>query len=64
MLSGRKIEDIIIVDNRVCSYGLNLENGIPIKDFMGDKNDTELFHLTHYIKSKLLNCSDVRKVLK
>ena len=46
LLSGRDIKDIILIDNKVCSYGLNFENGIPIKDFMGDKNDKELLYLT------------------
>eukprot|EP00347_Sterkiella_histriomuscorum_P001849 403370443 len=65
LLSGRRIEDILIIDNRVCSYGFDFENGIPIKDFMGDKNDRELLYLTSYIRKNFIqNCPDVREVIK
>lgn len=65
LLSGRRLEDIIIIDNRVCSYGFDFENGIPIKDFMGDKNDRELIYLTNYIKKNFIhNCPDVREVIR
>ena len=42
---SRKIEDIIIVDNAVYSFGYQLENGIPIIPFYNDKEDVELLHL-------------------
>jgi CTD small phosphatase-like protein 2 len=63
LLSGRNIEDIIIIDNRVCSYGFDLSNGIPIRDFLGDKTDKDLVFLTNYIRTKLLNAKDVREVI-
>ena len=43
--NSRKIEDIIIVDNAVYSFGYQLENGIPIIPFYHDKEDVELLHL-------------------
>jgi len=39
------LKDIIIVDNKVGSYSSHLENGIPIKSFYGDLNDTMLLVL-------------------
>ena len=42
----RKLEDIVIVDNAVYSFGYQLENGIPIIPFYEDKEDEELLHLT------------------
>jgi CTD small phosphatase-like protein 2 len=36
------LKDILLIDNNIYSFGFQLENGIPILDFMGDKNDTEL----------------------
>lgn len=36
---------MIIVDNKVESFGLQIDNGVPILDFYGSKNDTELQHL-------------------
>jgi TFIIF-interacting CTD phosphatase-like protein len=42
---GRDLKDIIIVDNKVGSYSSHLENGIPIKSFMGDPTDNMLSSL-------------------
>ena len=58
------MEDMVIIDNKVTSYALNLENGIPIKDFIGDRQDRELKQLTMYLMSRILNAKDVRTVIK
>ncbi len=58
--SGRKMEDMVIIDNKVTSYALNLENGIPIKDYLGDRSDRELKQLTMYLMSRILPATDVR----
>jgi CTD small phosphatase-like protein 2 len=39
IIKNRNIKDIILVDNLVHSFGLQLDNGIPILDFTNDKND-------------------------
>ena len=39
LLNGRRIEEMVIVDNKVESYASNLENGIPITDFLGQDDD-------------------------
>lgn len=36
---------MVLVDNKPESFGLQIDNGIPILDFYGDKNDVELQHL-------------------
>jgi hypothetical protein len=36
---------MVLVDNKVESFGLQIDNGIPILDFYGDKNDVELQHM-------------------
>jgi CTD small phosphatase-like protein 2 len=41
------LKNILIIDNNVYSFAFQLENGIPILDFMGDKNDTELIKVMH-----------------
>jgi CTD small phosphatase-like protein 2 len=64
LLSGREMKDIVIVDNHVLSYVINIDNGIPIKDFYGDKSDTEIITLHKYIKKNLLYVNDVRDVLR
>lgn len=50
ILEGRKLQDIILVDNRAIGFaGVHLTNGIPIKDYEGDVKDTELWALTDYL---------------
>ena len=39
LLGNRDLKDIVIIDNKATSYLLNIENGIPIKNFVGDKSD-------------------------
>ena len=46
LLEGRNIKDILIVDNRAMSFAIHFTNGIPIKDYEGDKSDKWLQSLT------------------
>ena len=63
LLNGRRIEDMVIVDNKVESYASNLENGIPITDFLGQDDDQMLEHLERYLLRSIGdNCPDVRDV--
>jgi CTD small phosphatase-like protein 2 len=39
-----------MVDNLVHSFGLQLENGIPILEFLNNKNDKELLGLEETLK--------------
>jgi CTD small phosphatase-like protein 2 len=45
IVKNRPLSDIVIVDNLVHSFGLQLDNGIPILDFTDNKNDRELLGL-------------------
>jgi len=56
---GRDLSEIIIVDNNIQSFFLQLSNGIPIYDFLGDKSDDCLLPLTEYLKT-FLHVYDVR----
>ena len=42
---GRDLNKIIIVDNMKQNFKLQKENGIFIKNFYGDKNDSTLIEL-------------------
>lgn len=47
------LRDILLIDNNIYSFGFQLENGIPILDFMGDRKDTELrkvMQTLHHLK--------------
>jgi hypothetical protein len=53
------LEDIIIVDNAVLCFALQLTNGVPILPFFTDTQDDELLHLHYYLES-IAECDDVR----
>jgi CTD small phosphatase-like protein 2 len=42
IITNRTLKDIVMVDNLVHSFGLQLTNGIPILDFTNNKEDREL----------------------
>ena len=61
----RDMKNLIIIDNNPKSFMLNKENGVPIKTWVEDVNDKELFKLIPYLiflgNEKVL---DVRPFLK
>ncbi|KAH0482572.1 MAG: uncharacterized protein KVP18_003223 [Porospora cf. gigantea A] len=42
---GRGLDKSVVVDNRLISFGLNVDNGIFVSSFMGDAQDIELLKL-------------------
>jgi hypothetical protein len=60
ILANRDLSNVLLVDNAAYSFGYQLDNGVPIIPFYEDKNDTELYMLTTYLKG-IKNTSDVRK---
>lgn len=52
----------VIIDNEKRSFAVTPENGILIKDFNGDKGDTELLKMMDIIE-KLAEAEDVRDVI-
>ncbi|CAK75468.1 unnamed protein product (macronuclear) [Paramecium tetraurelia] len=59
IITNRTLKDIVIVDNLPHSFGLQLENGIPILEYLDDQKDEELKLLQHYL-IKLSKEDDVR----
>ena len=61
---NRDINSLIILDNNPNCYFFNKENGIPIKTWLSDKNDRELFIVQPYLEF-LSNdfITDVRPIL-
>jgi len=60
---NRNLKDIIILDNNPISYIFNIENGIPIKSWTGEKRDKELLNLIPILEF-LSEVDDVRKYIK
>lgn len=59
IIADRNIKEVIIVDNSIISFAFNLSNGIPIKAFLGNKNDEELLFMVTYLE-ELFSKPDVR----
>ena len=53
---------MVIVDNKIESYASNLENGIPITDYLGQDEDDMLEILERYL-IKLQDAEDVRQLI-
>ena len=45
-LLGRELDQVLIVDNLPQNFGMQPENGIFIKEWKGDRSDTELYQLS------------------
>lgn len=61
-LLGRRLEDVILVDNNPNSYQAQPENGLPITSWFDDLQDRELYNLTPLLVG-LSKVPDVRTVL-
>ncbi len=62
IIKNRQLKDIIIVDNLVHSFGLQLDNGIPILEFINNKNDRELVNVERHLL-EIKKYGDVREYI-
>ena len=60
IIKNRELKNMVIVDNLLHSFGLQIDNGIPILEFNGDSQDQELKHIQNYLTS-LASADDIRK---
>jgi CTD small phosphatase-like protein 2 len=51
---------MVLVDNNTYSFGVNLENGVPVHNFTTDKKDCELKYLQRYLE-EMAAVEDVRE---
>ncbi|CAK94861.1 unnamed protein product (macronuclear) [Paramecium tetraurelia] len=61
---GRDMKDIVLVDNAAYSFGVHIENGIPIIPYYDNKEDKELRQLYDFLITNVLPSFDCRKVLQ
>lgn len=45
IISNRELKDIVMVDNLVHSFGLQIRNGVPILEFLDNADDCEFIGL-------------------
>ena len=62
IIRNRGLNDIVMVDNLVHSFGLQIDNGIPVLEFKDNKHDQELLGVEK-ILMELKDVEDVRAVL-
>ena len=60
IIQKRDLKNLVIVDNLVQSFGLQLDNGVPILEWKEDSNDNQLAYLEIYL-TQLAKCNDVRE---
>lgn len=63
IIKNRDLSQIVIVDKLVHSFGLQLENGIPILEFTNQKEDKQLLGLVKFLR-ELEKAKDVREFLR
>ena len=56
------LEKTVLIHNNMYSFTTQLNNGILINSFYGDKNDVELLNVLSYLIQFILPADDVRKV--
>lgn len=59
---NRSLEKVVLVDNAMYSFALQLSNGVPIIPFSDNPADQELQHLAAFLL-KLRHSEDVRPVI-
>ena len=56
------LKKIVLIDNNIYSFSVQLSNGILINSFYGDKNDNELSNVLGYLLQFILPADDVREI--
>lgn len=60
VIKNRDLKNMVLVDNLSHSFGLHIDNGIPILEFVNDTEDVELKLLAQYLQ-ELAKADDVRE---
>lgn len=50
VIGGREVENMVLVDNASYSFGLQLDQGVPIVPFYDSRQDIELLVLAKYLE--------------
>lgn len=61
---GRDLNQVIMIDNSLCAFAYHLDNGILVRSWFEDWEDTVLLQLLAYLKRFIVGAQDVRAVLR
>ena len=61
VINNIDLKKTVLIDNNIYSFTNQLNNGILINSFYGDKNDIELFNVFNYLMEFILPVDDIRK---
>ena len=61
---GRPMDRIALVDNSPTSLAMNPSNGIPIKSWLKDPDDREMWHLLELVEALVFSDAPVQSVLE
>ena len=59
LLGQRDLKDIIVVASSCCKHMFHYTNGVPLKEYVGNKKDLALYSLIKYLKT-FKDVKDVR----
>ncbi len=62
IIQNRSLKNMVIVDNSIIAFANNMESGIHVPTFIGDREDRALLSLLPLLKS-LAEAEDVRTEL-
>lgn len=60
---NRPLESVFLIDNQPFNFAFQMDNGIPIKSWSGEKTDSELMNLLPFLH-KLKDTEDVRPYIR
>jgi len=60
---GRPLSRIVLIDNSPVSLAMNPQNGIPIKSWLSDNADQELYHVLPFIQELVYRCDAVQQAI-
>ena len=61
---GRDLKQVIMIDNSLFAFAYHLDNGILVRSWFEDWEDTVLLQLLGYLKRFIVGAQDVRAVLR
>ena len=62
ILKGLSLKDVVLVDNNICSFSNQLDNGILVSSFYTQRDDADLYQVMHYLLNYIYDSDDVRVV--